>query len=239
MKILNDIEIVDKCLLIKKRILVIADLHIGYEEALNKQGIFVPRMQFKETKKEINKVFKKLNRKKIENIIINGDLKHEFGEISTQEWFETYEILNIFEKHCKKIILVKGNHDTILKPIAKRKGLKIEKKYIIDNEIAIIHGDEIIEDKEINKCKILIIAHEHPAISLYEEPKSEKYKCFLLGNFRNKKLVVMPSFLPIIEGTDVRKEELLSPYLKRDIGNFKVFIVGDKTYKFGKLKNIG
>ena len=57
MKIAKGIEIVGKALWLKEpKTLIIADLHIGYEEALNKQGILVPRTQFKETEKEIKEL---------------------------------------------------------------------------------------------------------------------------------------------------------------------------------------
>ncbi len=80
MKIYNNIEIVDLGLLIDKT-LVICDTHIGFEEALNKQGILVPRLQFNEIIKRLEKI---VNKKKINKIIINGDVKHEFGTISDQ-----------------------------------------------------------------------------------------------------------------------------------------------------------
>ena len=49
----------------------------------------------------------------------------------------------------------------------------------------------------------------------------------------------MPSFNPIIEGTDVLKEALLSPFLKKaNIKTFETFIVGDKVYNFGKISRI-
>ncbi len=86
MKILPEIEIKEKALwLAKRKILIIADLHLGYEEALNKEGILVPRQMFKVLKKEI----KKLLKLKPKTIIINGDLKNEFGQISKQEWVES------------------------------------------------------------------------------------------------------------------------------------------------------
>jgi len=227
MKILPGIEIINKALwLPSKKILILADLHIGYEEALNKQGILVPRMQFMETKRDLKKLLRNVKPK---TIIINGDLKHEFGEISQQEWSETSKILNLLLRHSKEIILVKGNHDTILEPIAKKKKLQTVNFYNI-NDICILHGHKIL----LTKAKCLIIAHEHPAISLREGPKSELYKCFLLGSWHNKKLVVMPSFMPIIEGSDIRKEKLLSPYLK-NISDFKIFIAADKTYSFGRI----
>jgi len=230
MNILTGIEIIGKSLWLENRkMLIISDLHIGYEEALNKRGILVPRTQFKEMFKELEELLNKVMPK---TIVINGDLKHEFSDISEQEWNETLKILDLLQNHCKKIILIKGNHDTILGPIAKKRGLKITDKYKID-EICVIHGDSVVE----TSAKTLIIGHEHPAIALKEGMKTEKYKCFLLGTWKKQNLIVMPSFLPIIEGTDLVQEKLLSPYLKK-IKNFEVFIVGDKVYRFGKLKDI-
>ena len=55
MKILPNIEIVD-LLLYFDSALVIADIHIGYEEALNKQGVLVPRQQFEDMAKRIEKI---------------------------------------------------------------------------------------------------------------------------------------------------------------------------------------
>lgn len=234
MEILKGIEMLGKALwLPKQKVLVIADLHIGYEEALNKQGILVPRQQFKKIRKEISELLKLKPR----IIIINGDLKHEFGEISRQEWRETLEMLYLMLEKAE-VILIKGNHDTILEPIARKKGLEIRGFYCIDSSrICILHGDKIRIEKEVNKAKILIIGHEHPAVSLQEGIKSEIYKCFLLGGWKGKKLIVMPSFLPLAEGSDIRKERLLSPYLS-DIKNFKIFVLGDRIYKFGRLKDL-
>ncbi len=232
-EILKGIEMFGKSLwLPKQKILIIADLHIGYEEALNKQGILAPRMQFKEIKKEIEELLVKV---KPRIIIINGDLKHEFGEISRQEWQDTNEILDLMLGKAR-VVLLKGNHDTKLKPIAMKKGLEIKDFYGI-GKICILHGDKILVNPEIHKAKILIIAHEHPAVSLREGSKVEQYKCFLLGMWKGKKLIAMPSFFSLFEGTDVRKEKLLSPYLK-SIGNWDVFVLGDRIYKFGKVKDL-
>lgn len=235
MEILEGMKIIGRALWIsKQKILVIADLHIGYEEALNKQGILVPRTQFKEIKEEIEELLQEIKPK---IIVINGDLKHEFGEISRQEWHETIAILDLLLEKAK-VILIKGNHDTILEPIAKKKNLGIKEFYCLDSgNVCILHGDKILLSSEVHKAKTLIIAHEHPAVSLHEGSKTEQYKCFLLGKWKAKQIIVMPSFFSIFEGTNVKKEKLLSPYLT-NIENFYVFVLGDKIYKFGKLKDV-
>lgn len=235
MEILKGIEMIGKALWLPKlKVLVIADLHIGYEEALNEAGFLIPRTQFNHMKKEISELLDKLKPK---TIVINGDLKHEFGGISEQEWKETREILDMLMKNSG-VVLIKGNHDNMLEPIANNKGLKLEQFYCINKEICMLHGDKIPIEREVHNAKIIIIGHEHPSISLREGMKTEKYKCFLLGSWNKKKLIVLPSFFPYIEGFDIRNEERLSNMLKQDISNFEVFILGDKIYNFGKLKDI-
>jgi len=34
------------------------------------------------------------------------------------------------------------------------------------------------------------------------------------------------------------KEEVLSPFLKQNLGNFDVVIVADKLYRFGKIREL-
>ena len=130
MIILKGIEIVDLALYFGST-LVIADVHIGYEEALNKQGVLVPRLQLEEIVKRMNGIFNVLKGKKIDRIIVNGDLKHEFGAISEQEWRNTLKFLDLLAKHCDEIILVKGNHDTILGPIARKRNVEVVGHYLI------------------------------------------------------------------------------------------------------------
>lgn len=237
MEILKGIEIKGKALWLKKsRVLIIADLHIGYEEALTSEGFLVPKLTFGEMKREIISLLKL----KPKVVVINGDLKHEFGEISRQEWFETLQILDILLKNKRKVILIKGNHDTILEPIARKKNLKIVDFYCIE-DVCILHGHKILLDKEIyeKRIKTTIIGHEHCAISIREGIKQELYKCFLKGSWNGKNLIVMPSFFSVFEGSDVKREKLLSPFLnERKIKEFEVYVLGDKIYWFGKLKNI-
>jgi putative SbcD/Mre11-related phosphoesterase len=232
MEILKGIEIIDLALYIKKQnILILSDIHIGYEESLNKQGILVPRFQFKD---QIIRIGKILDSVKIKTIIINGDLKHEFGKISEQEWRETLKFLDLLSKKSENVILLKGNHDKILTPIAGKRNLKIEDYFMID-DIYFCHGDKIPKDADFKKAKTVIIGHEHPAISFKERP-TDKFKCFLKGKYKTKKLIVQPSFNLVTEGTDITKDSLLSPFLKQDLKKFEVWIVGDKVRFFGKIK---
>ena len=62
MEISKGIEAIGQSLFFRKRrILAIADLHLGYEEMLNRQGVMMPRFNFKEIKARLEKILLKLD----------------------------------------------------------------------------------------------------------------------------------------------------------------------------------
>lgn len=229
--ITKNIEIRDLALYLKKeKSIIITDLQLGYEENLLKRGVLVPFNHLKDLKERLDQILKNLSPEKI---IINGDLKHEFGKISKQEWKEVSEIIDFLFKYTKKLIIVKGNHDVILEPITKKKNIEIVENCII-GDILITHGHDIPEIPK--NIKTIIIGHEHPAVSISEDDVKEIYKCYLKGKYRNKILIVQPSSFLLNEGTDILNYEPNSPFIK-SFDNFEVWAVADKTYYFGRVKN--
>lgn len=238
-KILPNAEILGLGLWFQKlKLLAIADLHLGMESEFQKKGILLPVFNFKETIQRMSEIFEKTGR--VKTLVVCGDLKHEFGTISEQEWKEVTGFLRLAQKHCKKIVLLKGNHDNILGPLAKWEGLKVQEEFFLRKEkVLFLHGDKVLNTENFKKARTLVIGHEHPAVTLREGAKAEKFKAFLKGKFKGKKLVVLPSFNSFTEGTDVLKEELLSPFLQQSLKEFKAWVVeGKENYYFGKLKNL-
>ncbi|MFP4403864.1 MAG: metallophosphoesterase [Nanoarchaeota archaeon] len=235
MIILDDIKLIDLSIFLEKtKTLIISDIHIGYEESLNKQGFLIPRHQFKLTYDKLNKLLKKTKPKRI---IINGDLKHEFGIISQTEWVHTLKIIDLLLSFSSNLCLIKGNHDNILDPITKKRNIEI-KDYIILDNLLIIHGNKLPENNLLKGITTIIIGHEHPAISIENYPRTEKFKCFILGKYKSKNLLVLPSFNLITTGTNILKEKLLSPFLNQDMNNFNVYIIGNEIFDFGKIKDL-
>lgn len=228
------------CYIQKSKLFVISDLQLGYEESLNRQGVLVPRFQYEDIVKRLEKIFAQFTREKIniDIFVINGDLKHEFGRINTQEWREILKLFDYVKRFCKKIIVVKGNHDLAIEHVAEKRGIEVVNHYIKDG-VVYLHGHAIPKnfDAVLKEIKTIIIGHEHPAVRLRDKNHTETYKCFLKGKYKCKDIIVLPSFNPCVEGSDILTEQILSPFLT-DIKNFEVFVVEDKTYKFGKVKNI-
>ena len=231
MEILPNIEIIDLALYLKKeKILIVSDLHIGIEETLNKQGILIPRFQLNEILKKLKNIIDKVDVKKV---LITGDLKHGFGSISEQEWRDILRLFDFLKD--KEIILIKGNHDNYLKNIAYKRSIKVEELYSINN-ICILHGDKIVKSKEFESSKVIIIGHAHPAVRF--KGRSDKFKCFLVGKWKNKTLIVLPSLNQMVEGSDITRELVDTPFLRQNLENFDVYIVEDRIYKPIKLKSI-
>jgi len=230
MELSQKLKIIDLGLLYKNEILIIGDLQLGYEDQLRNNGVMVPKFQYKDIIDRLRGIFSKY---KIKKIILNGDIKHEFGKINPQEWDEVLGLFDFLEKNVSEIIVIKGNHDVILESILARKDMELFDRYD-DDYLTVVHGDKLID----NLNKVVVIAHEHPAISFSEKP-SEKFKCFLVGKFKKSKLIVMPSFTEITVGSDVSRNKFLGPYLD-DINKFECILIDDKSNarNFGKLSNV-
>lgn len=231
--IAEGIELHDVALYIKKsKTLVLTDFQLGYEEQLLRQGILVPFQHFENLTNRLLPILEKL---KIDTIVVNGDLKHEFGRITRQEWSEVMDLLDFLHSFCKKLVLVKGNHDVVLASMAKQRNIEVVDNYLADN-IFVTHGDKLPEIPK--ETKMIIIGHVHPAVSISDGTVSERYKCFLKGKWKNKTLIVQPSAFQLVEGSDIFRYDLKSPFLEGSLDNFEVWAVADKVFYFGKVKNL-
>ncbi len=233
LKLYNGIFAVDNCVYLPdSKTIIISDLHLGYEQAMEKQGVLVPRTQFKTIIKRLDWILAHIA---VEQVVLNGDVKHEFGTISKQEWKDVLKLIDYFEEKNIEIVAIKGNHDTILGPITRKKQIK-ELKELRIGSILITHGDYVPE----KPAPVIIMGHEHPAITLRERGKAEKFKCFLKGNYKKSVLIIQPSFNPLTEGSDVLSGRILSPLIS-NLDSFEVFVVDDKKHEvlgFGKVSEI-
>lgn len=212
--------------------LVFADLHLGYEEELNRRGVLVPHFQYDDVVWHVREVLEETDPK---GVVIDGDLKHEFGRISEQEWREVLRFLDELRGYDVK--LVKGNHDMVVGPIAGRGGVAFVEQLRLGTTL-FTHGHEIPAD--LSGVKTVVIGHEHPCVGLREEGRVEKVKCFLTGRWEGRDIIVLPSLNFITEGVDVLQERLLSPFLQGDIGGFKAYGVEDgEIMGFGRLSELG
>ncbi|MEK6792211.1 MAG: metallophosphoesterase [Nanoarchaeota archaeon] len=239
------IDYIGKCLLLEEkgeRVLVIGDLHLGYEGAMRASGVMIPVKLYNKCIADFDLIIFKVGGF-VENIVILGDIKHEFGFILNDEWNLIVKFIEYVRAKCSKLVIIEGNHDVILFPVLNKLGI-VAVDFFIWNNVAFAHGDKKFEELYSDEVSYWVLGHGHPAVTLYEGVKKEKYKCFLVGDYKEKNhgkrdVIIVPSFFPLIEGTDARDFNLGFTW-EFDLDKFEVKIVSSdlKVFDFGKLGKI-
>ncbi|MEM0203400.1 MAG: metallophosphoesterase [Archaeoglobaceae archaeon] len=207
-----------------KKTAVIADIHFGIENAMQRSGIAVPRMQVMDV---ITRARELVEGYEVEKLIIAGDFKHEFGENLPYEWDDVRSFLNSLDV---EISIVRGNHDNFLATILSEYSIELKEKEIVEG-YTVVHGHEDCEDEKI------IMGHEHPTIKIRVRGANYSFPCFLIAD---KSKIVLPAFSKLVAGSDVLQENFLSPILRR-AKKIEVYAVeGDVVYlgDLGSLKAI-
>jgi uncharacterized protein len=227
----------------EKGILAIGDLHLGFEYQLQQSGVLVPERQVKEIIEELKEIFKEIKEKNfnLNKIVFLGDIKHSFSyEWKEKNYFN--EIISFLKEYVneKDIILIKGNHDKM-----DYSGKKM-KNYLIKDRVCFVHGHMAFPEIYDKGVKTIVMGHLHPSVIISDKAnvKREKFKCFLVGKFHDKKIIILPSFFETIEGTSVNDygedyQNYFSIVPKDVVMNSEIFVIGkDEIYDFGKVKNL-
>ncbi|MDW5562539.1 MAG: metallophosphoesterase [Methanomassiliicoccus sp.] len=210
----------DLCLhLPEERTVVIADLHIGYESALEAEGIHIPRIQ---TKTVIASLSRLVDRYEPDRLVILGDLKHEFSRNLGQEMKDVRSVLDSVSDRTD-IVLVKGNHDNYIENIVSRIQVPVVAQYKAAG-ITFVHGHLPCGERP------LVMGHEHPSVKIVDRVGAYlKLPCHLW--LREERILVLPPYSPLASGTDltgVGPGDCLSPILKNcDVRRGEIFACSD------------
>lgn len=227
-----------------KKILIVADLHIGIETELQEKGLHASS-QVKKMIKRFNSICQKYKPKEI---ILLGDIKHMIPTISIQERIDVKQFLKTIIGNGK-IHIIPGNHDGNIHRLTPD-GIKIHssKGYKIDN-IGFTHGHRW-PSEEIMYSDIITTAHSHPTVMFKDRLDHKTFEpCWIKGKFIKKNLkkkfpdsksdniIIMPAFNPLCGGLAINREGLTGPFKKIvDIKNSEVFLLDGSS--IGLVKDI-
>lgn len=226
--------------------LVVSDLHIGIEAVEARSGTLIPAFQLEELIEEIGEMADMTGASRL---IVTGDIKHSFSGKSRREREELERFLREMSMLFEEVSLVEGNHDAGLEyRIEEFTNVSLGES-IVDAGILFVHGHEEVRDLAALGADVVVMGHEHPAVSLQDDAGvSEKLRCFLYGSMGDgREILVLPAFTKLASGTEVNevpRHELLSPILQ-DIGvdGLKVVAVDREAGVFeypevGKLRGL-
>lgn len=146
----------------KQRVVVIGDLHIGWEVALAQQGIHVPS----QTAKMLERLKKIIADEKPSRIVMLGDIKHSVTGAELEEWRDVPEFFEGLLKLVPSIQIITGNHDGNLEPLTPSQvELMGSTGIALWERFGLLHG-HAWPSPAILGCETLIMGHLHPAVTL-------------------------------------------------------------------------
>src|SRR5436309_803882 len=148
-----------------ERVLVIADLHLGWEVTLARQGIHVPSQVPRLT----DKLRKILGDTHPQQLILLGDVKHAVAKVELEEWKYVPEFFEELVEMIHSVQVVPGNHDGNLEPLTPP-SVKIHQSpgIAIWNTVGLFHG-HAWPSPPLLGCKYLVMGHLHPVV-LFKDP---------------------------------------------------------------------
>lgn len=221
----------ERCLLLRDGpTAVIGDLHLGYESALEADGMFIPRINTGSVRDALNVI---LDDYEPARVVLLGDVKHDFRRSSYQAREEVRAIVRLVSDAAETVV-VRGNHDNFLQNILADLGLTaLDSVDIMGYRLEHGHVD--------SGARPVIIGHEHPSLRIPGGMSgSVKMQCYVIAE--REGVVVIPPFSPFASGNDLNGGEgsAMAPALKGcDLGRADIWGVSEMgLMHIGGLSNL-
>jgi len=213
-----------------KKSLVIKDLHLGFENNLSLNNVFLGKNKtVTEITEEIELI---IDKTKPDSLILLGDVKSGINSITKVEW----ETVPVFFENITKlidIILVPGNHDANIEKLIPNEITLAGSKGIIIDDILLTHG-HTMPTENFSQINTIVMGHIHPVFFEKESlingervwvsvicdkqkifhSKSGELELIILPSFNRyfyatQKKFYKKSISPIIEKMDVMQAKIL------------------------------
>lgn len=216
-----------------KKILIVADLHIGIESQLRKQGLNTSSR----TQNMIDSLLKICKKYKPFEIILLGDIKHNIPSSTIQERRDVKNFLTTIKEYGS-VHLLPGNHDGNINKISPPEIIIHPSNGFSIENIGFVHGHRW-PSEEIMQCDQIVISHTHPTVMFTDRLGYKTFEpCWIKGMFLKNKLkekypegiissiLIMPAFNPLCGGIAVNQEGVSGPIGKIiDIQNAQIYLI--------------
>ncbi|MFQ5475560.1 MAG: metallophosphoesterase [Nitrosopumilus sp.] len=142
----------------EKKNLIITDIHIGFENSMVSNEIFIGKNStINETIQELSEI---IDAENPDSVILLGDIKSSIKSISRNEWDEVPMFFEKIRKKCD-VILVPGNHDANIQRLVPDNISMISSTGMVEENILLTHGHTMPSENFSHVDKI-IMGHVHP-----------------------------------------------------------------------------
>ena len=143
-----------------ERVMVISDLHIGWEVALANEGVHVPS----QTGRLLERLKNVISSEKPDRIVVLGDVKHTVQKIGVEEWRDVPWFFEEVSKNVSKVQVVPGNHDGDLEALLPESVELLSPRGTIIGDVGLFHGHTWPDVKMLG-CTTLVAGHVHPVVA--------------------------------------------------------------------------
>lgn len=142
----------------ERKYLVVTDLHIGFENSMMSNQIFIGKNStINESIQELSQI---IDSEKPDSVILLGDIKSSIKNISRNEWDEVPLFFKKIREKCD-IILIPGNHDSNIQKLVPNNISMISSTGMVEENILLTHGHTMPSENFSHVDKI-IMGHVHP-----------------------------------------------------------------------------
>ncbi len=226
----------------EKKSLIVTDIHIGFENTLASNEIFIGKNStINETIQELLEI---IDKEKPDSVILLGDVKSSIKSISRNEWDEVPMFFKKISEKCD-VTLVPGNHDANIQKLVPDNISMISSTGMVDENILLTHGHTMPSENFSHVDKI-IMGHIHPVFfqedsvingqRVWISMKTEKENIFP-NKSGELEIIIIPSFNKYFYATHRKKyKKSISPIINKikSISNAKIVtldgtIIGDES----------
>ena len=221
----------DRCLILDDGpTAVLGDLHLGYESALEEEGMYIPRINTDSIRDSLNRMLCKYEPRRV---VLLGDIKHDFKRSRREAKAEVLKVIDLLME-AADVVAIKGNHDNFLQNILSEVGL-MSMDYVDIGGFRMEHGHVDSGKRPV------IIGHEHPSVRIPGSVSGGmKIHCFVHES--KSGVIVLPPFSPFSAGNDLGIEgnSIMADALKSsDYPEAEIYGVSEVgIMSLGKLRNV-
>ena len=205
----------------KKKSIIVTDIHIGFENTLALNEIFIGKNStINETIQELSEI---IDTENPDSVILLGDVKSSIKSISRNEWDEVPMFFKKIREKCD-VILVPGNHDANIQKLVPDNISMISSTGMVEENILLTHGHTMPSENFSHVDKI-IMGHIHPVFfqedsvingqRVWISIKTEKEKIFP-NKSGELEIIIIPSFNKYFYATHRKKyKKSISPIIDK------------------------
>jgi hypothetical protein len=225
----------------KKKNLIVTDIHIGFENSLASNEIFIGKNStINETIQELSEI---IDAENPDSVILLGDIKSSIKNITRNEWDEVPLFFKKIKQKCD-VILIPGNHDGNIQKLVPEDITMISSIGMVEENVLFTHG-HTMPSENFSHVEKIIMGHIHPVFfqedsimngqRVWISLKTEKKKIFP-STSGELEIIIVPSFNRYFYATHKRTyKKSTSPIIERlEILSAKIvsldgIILGDES----------